>query len=121
MYDVLSATFVCAKNGFPAALTVVDATPPPHCVEQPGVVGDTVAALVTTPDPVTTPVTDIVATSPGLRFSETSTEVATDPLVSHVPVPKTAHVTLTEPTVAGTGSETDAVPAPVPVFETVIV
>jgi hypothetical protein len=57
MYDAWSATFVCVNTGLSLALIVgVDASPPPHCVEHPGVVGDTVAAFVSAPGLVTTPV-----------------------------------------------------------------
>jgi hypothetical protein len=58
MYVVRSASLVWPKSGLSLALMVaVEAVPPPHWVEQPSVVGVTVAAFVTTPAPVTTPVT----------------------------------------------------------------
>jgi hypothetical protein len=58
IYDELFADFVSVKWGLAPALIVgVEAGPPPHCVEQPGVVGVMVAVLVTTPTLVTAPVT----------------------------------------------------------------
>jgi hypothetical protein len=57
MYEDWSATLVWVNTGLLLALIVgVEAVPPPHCVEHPGVVGDTVAVLVSAPALVTTPV-----------------------------------------------------------------
>jgi hypothetical protein len=103
----------------------VDASPPPHCLFgagwQPSVVDVIVAVFATLPAPDTTPVTVYVALWPAGRFTEPTTVLSVEPAVSHVPVPGAVHVTATEPTVAGTVSETMAVPGPVPVLFTVIV
>jgi hypothetical protein len=107
MYDVESAIFVCVNTGLAAALMVgVDAEPPPHCVEQPGVVGVTVAVL---------------ATAPAGRFTEPATAFPDEPVVVQVPPAVAEHVTPTDPTVVGTVSAIDAVPGPVPLLVTVIV
>jgi hypothetical protein len=122
MYDDKFALFVCAKSGLaPAATAGVEAVPPPHWVEQPGVVGETVTALVSVPVAVTTPVTVTVADSPTARFTPPATLLPVEPVVLHPPGGKSVHVTATEPTLDGTVSANEAVPGPVPVFLMVIV
>jgi hypothetical protein len=105
----------------PAVVVAVVASPPPHCVEQPGVVGATVAVLVRSPALVTVPSTLYVATAPTGRATAPATVLLEDPVVSHVPPPVVVHETETDPTVAGTVSATVAVPGPVPVLVTAIV
>jgi hypothetical protein len=122
MYEVVSAVLVCVNTGLAPALMVgVEADPPPHCVEQPGVVGDTVAVFVTFPEDVTTPLTVYVATAPAGSVMVPATVLPLDPVVVHVPVPVAEQVTPTDPIVDGTGSLIVAVPGPVPVFVTVSV
>jgi hypothetical protein len=110
------------NNGLAVALMGgVEAVPPPHTVVQPGVVGDTVTALVTAPALVTTPVTVKVALVPAGRLTVPAIEVPIPRVVVHVPVPVAVQVTTTDPTVGGTTSAMVAVPGPVPSLVTVIV
>jgi hypothetical protein len=122
MYDVLSATLVWVNTGLPTAeVADVVASPPPHCVEQPGDVGLTVAVFDTSPAATTAPVTVKVADWPAARFvTVPATLLALEPDVSQVEGAVAKHVTELTATVDGTVSLTLALPGPVPVFETVI-
>jgi hypothetical protein len=122
MYEVWSVVLVCVKSGFPAiGVGGVDASPPPHCVAQPGVVGATAALLSALPAAMTVPVILNVATELAGRFTAPAMEFPLDPFVLHVPPFVAEHVTATEPIVAGTVSEIVVVPGPVPVLLTVTV
>ena len=58
MYDSWSALLVWVNTGLAeAVIGPVDAGPPPHCVEHPGVVGEMVAVLATLPAAMTAPLT----------------------------------------------------------------
>jgi len=106
------------NTGLPTAVGLpgVVVIPPPHWVVQPGVVGVTITLLLTDPAESTTPVTVNVVEAPAARLTVPDTSLPVAPQV-----PGAAVVQATDPTVPGTVSATVAVPAPVPMFLTMIV